>query len=175
MQAEDEDQDEGRVERFTGVPGRFEEPAGIIDRPCSALAALGLTAVGQLDGIDWVPADDLVFDCAGKCRSEYIAGIFAASRREHLMATFADSATAAFVFSSGGILALRAAYADSGEFIEPCSDIPDLEFIESFPAKMRDYVQSGECLVFLVRLGREVGCNDVFQPVSQEFGKLRHI
>jgi hypothetical protein len=139
------------------VPSRFEEPAGIIDRPRATLTALGLTAVGQLDGIDRVPADDLVFDCAGKCRSEYIAGISAASRREHLMTTVADSATAAFIFRPGSILALRAAYADSGEFIEPCPDIPYLEFVESLPPKMRDYVQSGECLVFLVRLGREVG------------------
>ena len=32
-QAEDEDQDEGRVERFTGMPRGFEEPASVINGP----------------------------------------------------------------------------------------------------------------------------------------------
>jgi hypothetical protein len=51
-QAQDQDQDKSRVERFACMPSRLKEPAGIIDRPCAALAAPGLTTVRQLDGTD---------------------------------------------------------------------------------------------------------------------------
>ena len=45
-QAEDEDQDESRVEGFTGMPGRFEEPPGVFYSPGLMLAALsGLAAL----------------------------------------------------------------------------------------------------------------------------------
>ena len=49
-QAEDEDQEEGRVEGFASMPGRFEEPPGVINGPGLALAALswlGQTALAN--------------------------------------------------------------------------------------------------------------------------------
>ena len=50
-QAEDEDQDEGGIKRFTRIPGRFEEPAGIINSPRLMLTALSrFAAFGYLDG-----------------------------------------------------------------------------------------------------------------------------
>jgi hypothetical protein len=36
---ENEDKNEDRVQRFTGMPGRFEEPAGVIDSPGLALGS----------------------------------------------------------------------------------------------------------------------------------------
>jgi hypothetical protein len=54
-QAENKDQDEGRVERLTGMPGRFEEPPGVIHGPGLALAALSrLAAFRHLDRLDGV-------------------------------------------------------------------------------------------------------------------------
>jgi hypothetical protein len=43
-QAEDEDQHEGRLERSAGMPGRFEEPPGVINGPGLALAPLSRLA-----------------------------------------------------------------------------------------------------------------------------------
>src|ERR1700761_2588972 len=64
-QAEDEDQDEGGIEGFACVPGRFEEPAGVIDSPGLALAAMsGLAAFDHLDSGGRVTGDCLVYNCA---------------------------------------------------------------------------------------------------------------
>jgi hypothetical protein len=96
------------------VPGRFEESAGIIDRPGGPLATSGLAAIGQLDGTDRVPADDLILYGAGERSPERIAGISAASRGKYLVAALADNAAAAYFFGAAGILALVAAQADAG-------------------------------------------------------------
>jgi len=50
-QAQDQDQDEGGVERLACVPGRFEEPARVIDCPGVTLPALDCAAIRELDGV----------------------------------------------------------------------------------------------------------------------------
>ena len=42
--------------------------------------APGFAAAGELYGGDRIPCDNLVFDGAGKCCAESVAGVFAASR-----------------------------------------------------------------------------------------------
>jgi hypothetical protein len=105
-QAQDQDEDEGGVQRLARMPGWFEKPAGVIDCPGGALPASGLAAIGQFDGADGVPADNLVFDRAGERGPKCIAGILAASRGKYLVAAFANRAAAAFALATIGILTL---------------------------------------------------------------------
>ena len=64
-QAEDEDQDEGGVQGFGLVPGRFKEPAGIINGPgLPFTAGLRRPALSRLHCLDGVAADRLVIDRA---------------------------------------------------------------------------------------------------------------
>jgi hypothetical protein len=63
--AEDEDQDEGRVKRFTGMPVRFEEPPRVINGLGLAPAVLSrLAALCHLDRLDGVTGDRLIVNCA---------------------------------------------------------------------------------------------------------------
>jgi hypothetical protein len=79
-QAQDEDQDEGRIERFVRMPGRFKEPSGVVDGPCLGLATLTWYAsVGHLDSPDRVTADYLVIDCASQRSAERVPRVFTAS------------------------------------------------------------------------------------------------
>jgi len=55
--AQDQDQDKGGVQGLARVPGRFQEPAGIIDRPSTRLPAPALTTSGELDGIYRISAN----------------------------------------------------------------------------------------------------------------------
>jgi hypothetical protein len=81
-QAEDEDQDEGRVQGFARVPGRFEEPAGVIDGPGLALAPLSrLTTFGHLDSGNRVTGDRLIFNRARQGGVQCVACVFAARCR----------------------------------------------------------------------------------------------
>jgi hypothetical protein len=82
---------------------------GVIDRPGGALPTSRLAAIGQLDGADRVPADDLVFDCAGESGPKCVASILAASRGKYLVAAFANRAAAAFALETADIFALFAA------------------------------------------------------------------
>jgi hypothetical protein len=152
------------------MPGRFEEPACVIDRPGLTLPAPGHATVGELDGCDRIPADDLIFDSAGKRRAERIAGIFAASRGKHLMAASADGAASALALWPGSILALRAAQAGFRQLVEPLPDVLDLELVEPLAAQVRNDVKPGERLILLVRLRREIRFDYLFQPVGEEFG-----
>ena len=61
-QAQDQDQDEGGVERLACVPGRFEEPARVIDCPGATLPALDCRAIRELDGVYRIPGNDLVIE-----------------------------------------------------------------------------------------------------------------
>jgi hypothetical protein len=64
-QAEDEDQDEEGVKRFTGMPGRFEEPPCVINGPGLAPAVLPrLAALCHRDRVDGVTSDLLIVNCA---------------------------------------------------------------------------------------------------------------
>ena len=63
--AQAEDQDEGRVKRFTGMPGRFEEPPRVINGPGLAPAVLSrLAALCHRDSVNRVTGDRLIVNCA---------------------------------------------------------------------------------------------------------------
>jgi hypothetical protein len=146
-----------RVERFTGMPGRFEEPPGIFDGPGLALAALpGFAALGHLNCGNWITGDRVVFDRAGECGAEHIACVFAATRRERFPAAFPGCAAAPFVLRPRTVFAQCKAPAGHGELVQPLPDISHLYFVKVLTAKIRIDVQAAEHLV----VGQ-------FEPVEQ--------
>ena len=61
-QAEDENQDEGGVERLADMPGGIQEPSRVVNGPSLPLAALSRRAAfGHLTALDGVTGDCLVF------------------------------------------------------------------------------------------------------------------
>jgi hypothetical protein len=100
------------------MPDGFEEPAGIIDRPRLARAALiRLTAFRYLDRAYRVAADYLILDGACKCGTEYVTCVFPATRGERFLAAFTNRAAASFIFRARNIFSLRAALTDNGKLI----------------------------------------------------------
>jgi hypothetical protein len=88
-QAENEDQDEGRIERFVRVPGRLKEPSGVVDSPCLRLASLTWCATARhLDSPDRVTTDYLVIDRTGQRGAERVTRVFTASRGQRFVAAF---------------------------------------------------------------------------------------
>ena len=145
-QAEDQDQDVGRVQHIVIAAGGFQELACLIDGPGPALA-LGVAAAGQPDDGGRVAGDDLFLDGAGERSPQCVTRVLAGPGGQDLVAAGSGGAAAALAFWPVGVLALCAALADAAELVEPLPDVFDLELVQPLVAEVRNDVQPGEQLV----------------------------
>jgi hypothetical protein len=137
-QAENKDQDEGGVQGFGLMPGRFEEPAGIINGPgLPFTAGLRCPAPGPLHCLDRVTADHFIIDRARRRGPERVTGVFAAPRGQSFLAAFPESAAASFMLRPRLVLSLCTALAYGSELVEPLPDIFHLYIVDPLTAEMR--------------------------------------
>ena len=118
-----------------GAPATREDA----ERDC--LAAIGFALEGDPRDYD-TDAETVVLD----------VNVASAARGKYLVAALADNAAAAFFFGTAGILALVAAQADTGQFIEPFPDISDLELYQGGPPGR----SSRQCRVVKLRCWRSI-------------------
>src|SRR5262249_45540652 len=123
-----------------------------------------------------VPADQFVFvNSVGQSGAQGGPDAFDRPWRYELATAFADrAATAAFLGSAGGF-ALCAALAYPGNLVQAAPPIRREQRVQPLSAQVGIDVEADEQLVPFVGLRREVGFDDLAQPVSQILVQRWHV
>ena len=111
----------------------------------------------------------------GQRRAQCGPGVLQRPLRRGLVAAFAYRAAAAALLGSMGVLALGAALTDLAYLVQPAPDIGCGQLVKPLGAQVRDDVETGEQLVELVGLRREVRLDHFAEPIGQVFAQCRQV